>query len=99
MNEEYERLNQENKEMNGNSTLPKVTVNNNVMFNPFPLPIQTSLAIDENILNVLLSELPEPNHLIKDQNSSYNFFHFSFIYLIKNFIYIYYILKVFFYFR
>jgi len=27
MNEEYKRLNQENKEMNGNSTLPKVTKN------------------------------------------------------------------------
>ncbi|OUM65794.1 hypothetical protein PIROE2DRAFT_7117 [Piromyces sp. E2] len=63
LDDEYYKLNQELQEMYGNFNVhTDNNKNDNIMFNPYPTPIEAPMAIDENILNALSShELPDNN--------------------------------------
>jgi len=64
------KLNQEIQEMCDNSNVQKNdNMNDNIMFNPYPTPIEAPLDIDENVLNSLsfsfYNELPGNNQSLK----------------------------------
>lgn len=75
LKDEYLKLNQEIQELYFNSNIHvNKDINDKVMFNQYPTPVEAPFDVDENILNTLSinNEFPDSNHtsLVNANNSS-----------------------------